>query len=304
MDQAISDYRKEKARRLLKEPAARVLQGRAKKTAPTRPPRKRDDAWLNTPFRVHDPSGVQKVLASALAWPAYQLEWHPRAPRRQKLQAVWWQKETKARRDAAREAVRRGDFPAYSLALEAECGSSVSDEIERAASDFEMSSATMWRLLHGEAKSLSWKFAERLRKRLEKFHPGVWPQLESVLLSPRARKIRDDYVNYIDEEIERFGANRSDAHTVYYTIAERKMIDEFKRKAVLMGAPATRARLAELRVYDGIVAWPYLYEDLAGGRAGRESRRFREGVVRRGLRRELVLLGREMRLFRPMAAVA
>lgn len=250
--------------------------------------------WLKTPFRVHDPLGVQRVLASALE-KRYLIEWVPRAKRGKRLKAIWWRKRTPAAVAEAKILVRAGEYSSFSEAIGLICGTSLSQELERAARDLGLSVTTLRRLVRGEATSLSWIFAERLRKKLR---PAEWSQLEKVLLSPVARKVRDEYVAYIDREIDRLQAGRSEAHDVYITNEERRHRTSFERAAKSLGAPATRAPLAVLRVYDGFVGWSGLQEWLATYSRGAT----RKQLVSAAFRRERLLLRTEMRLFRQAAA--
>ncbi len=249
--------------------------------------------WLTTAFRVHDPVGVQHVLGAALVR-RYKLEWDPRRERGKRLRALWWRKRTPLATAFAEELVRQGDQPTIEKALHFVCGSSLSEELERAARDFQLSPTTLRRLVRGEAKSLSWIFAERLRKRLKR---GEWEKLEAALLSPAARKTRDGYAGYIERQIHRLTIGRSGDDAIILTKEERVVRDSFERTAMLLGAPAPRAQLSALRVYDAFVGWGPLRETLGTY----PTATARLPLVKQGFRRELTLLRIEMQLFRKAA---
>lgn len=252
--------------------------------------------WLNTAFRVHDPIAVQRLICKALDRRLYYVEWVPANPRGKRLRALWWRKRTPAREAEARQ-LARSDGISFAKALSNVCGTSLSVELARAAKDFGLSATTLRRLVRGEARSLSWIFHERLRKHLT---AAEWASLERALLSPESRQLKNQYVAYIEREIRRFTSLRA-AHTmiVVYSDPERRILDSFEQKAKLLGAPAPRAKLAEFRVYDGLVRWEPLHGHLGTG--GQAVLR-RLPLVRAGFRRELKLLTAEMALLRRAAA--
>ncbi|MEX1187509.1 MAG: hypothetical protein WEA80_13060 [Gemmatimonadaceae bacterium] len=306
-DDPLELYEREKARavhkgaaRVLKKAATKGLKGQGhavhKGGSAARPARTRELTWLDTAFRVHDPLAVQRILCKALEQRPYCVEWNPRRPQKRRLQAVWWQKRTKAREAEARAEARATGRP-FLAVIDDFCGRSLCAELDRAAKDFGLSLTTLRRLVRGEAKSLSWIFAERLRKRLL---PEEWAKLEAALLSPTARKLLDGYVDYIAGEIKRY-TTQPPRHQfrLSLTTMERREVTEFERKAKLLGAPATRARLASLRVWDAIVRWEPLCANLLANDAAAVNSR--ERFVKAGFGRELAILRAEMRLFRGAA---
>jgi hypothetical protein len=169
----------------------------------------------------------------------------------------------------------------------------VSEVIELAAKEWGLSVTTLRRLLRGEAKSLSWIFAEQFRKRLRQTE---WDRLERVLFSPKARRIRDHYADFIEAEIEKLGTGRGPENATWHSDSELRELAEFDRQARLLGAPGSRATLSRLRVYDPLLAWPPL-----GRRFRSLSGMDRRNLVRSRLRAELTLLRAEMKVLRDAA---
>lgn len=249
--------------------------------------------WLNTPFRVHDPLKVQRLLGLALERRYAAIRWDPTKPKGKRIQsALPWKNRTRTLRRLVETEIE--EFRQIGYHPPTPLGPSVSEVLEAAAIDFKLSTTTLRRLVRGEAKSLSWVFAERLRKRLR---PEEWAKLERALLSPGALKLRDRYAKSVEAEIERHTLNRNDDNLgVSYSPAERREIASFERHAQLLGAPATRGSLALLRVYGPLMMWRPLNENL---RNVKPEDRLR--FVRHGLRRELWLVRIEMQLFRRAA---
>jgi hypothetical protein len=250
-------------------------------------------SWLNTAFRVHDSLKVQRLLALALEQRYAALRWDPRRPKGKRIQpALPWKKRTKKLLLAAELEIN--SFKELRYPPPIPLGPSVSEVLETAASDFGLSTTTLRRLVRCEAKSLSWVFAERLRKQLT---TDEWSKLEKALLSPKARMIRDRYAESIDIEIDRLSEGRPDRRPgIIYTKAERRELDAFERQAKLLGAPANRSSLAIWRVFGPLLMWRPLTESLRNVPAAD-----RLIFVRHGLRRELWLLRREMQIFRRAA---
>jgi hypothetical protein len=293
-------YQREKAKSDLRKRSASVAKPRKKSLHATKPPRSdaavRDAlSWLNTPFRVHQPLQVQRLLGLALERRYPDIKWDPRKSKGKRIQpALPWKNRTRKLRDLAR--AEENELRRFSSRPTSVLGQSVSEVLAYAARDFRLSTTTLRRLVRGEAKSLSWIFAERLRKRLK---ATEWNALERALLSPKARSLRNDYANYISSEIDRLMSGRKGHPGMVFTPAEREHIDSFERHLKLLGAPATRASVALYRVYDPLVAWRptnHWFRNLP------EDARAK--LVKDGLKRELGLVRTEMRLFREAARLA
>ena len=238
----------------------------------------RRPSWDSGRFRIHDPTGFAKVLVHWLS-KHYPIRWKNDRP-----EALWY-RQRKPKRELFEaeflEAAKGGDL-ARSLLL-GKYGESKSEIISRAASDLEISYAVLFRLMHGQQNSMSWKVQTQI-KRLTK---NDWSRLERFLLSKAVRRARREYDALILREVTRYQQKRRARDTVFFLPGELAERDRFARLAQDLGLPARRLALAELRVFDPIIAWRRLRFTL--------SEKDRLSLVKIGFKRERELLKLEQK---------
>jgi hypothetical protein len=179
------------------------------------------------------------------------------------------------------EAARGGDLTASEFRLK--YGQSKSEAIAQAAADLQISYSVLFRLIHGQQSTMSWKVESQLRKAAG----DDWSILERFLLSSHDRRMRREYQALLLREITRYEQRRRERDIVFFLPAEARERESFARQAQLLGFPAPRQRLAELRVFDPIIAWRRLRENM--------SNQERLLLVRLGFKRERELLKLEHR---------
>lgn len=257
---------------------------------PPRPPR-RSGGYLAVALPVADPAAVQRIVCeNLLALPAYALEWDGR-----ELTAVWHRKRTPKRTPEVEEYIREAKLNGTGVSRAAAegyvFGTAMSAELTRAAGDLGVSYSTLYRLVRGQIRTVSWRLAFRLERKLRATNrTHIWTELERGLLTPAARRASREYVAYVDREIARLRARRAPKHDVYFTNAETKAMKRIDREITALGAIAPRGELARLRVCDAWNGWKRLHASLSG------TERLR--LVKRAALTECELIRREMAVFR------
>ena len=229
-------------------------------------------AWLQLPLPVYDPPGVARVLSNALIVREPRLVWDREAER---LVTYYWRKAPT--RTGAKKS--RGD-------PEADYGVSTTELLSGLAAKLGLSPSALYRLVT-KPKSLSWLTARRLKKALDE---DEWRELQPRLLGPRVRRVLDEYVAYLNREVDRLSARRSGKHGLHFAPEELKAVRDLETVAKRLGAAALRARLAVFRAADSFVGWRPLRESL--------TRPERSSMLQAGLRRERNILRVEMRVLR------
>jgi hypothetical protein len=102
--------------------------------------------------------------------------------------------------------------------------------------------------------------------------------------------VLDEYVAYLNREVDRLSVRRSGKHGFSFSPEELNAVRDLDAVAKRLGAAAPRARLAVLRAADSFVGWRPLRERL--------TRAERTSALRAGLRRERNILRVEMRVLR------
>lgn len=250
------------------------------------------DEWLGFPVSVADPGSLQRLVCEFIGggeFPRFFLQWDAVAG---ELNALWHRKRTAKRLGEAEE-----------------CGTSFSEALAEAADYFGISYSTLHRIVRPPKRSgrnavhVSAGTFYKLRKKLnaEPFQR----QLDVAVLGERGIRIVREYLAFIERETSRFQAHRhnEDRYSIFprqewkprSARAPRKTPDwvarvTFWKQVSALGLPAPRARLGDLRVYDGVVGWSRLRCALKP----KDTRR----LVTAGYRRETRLVRAEARLLR------
>jgi hypothetical protein len=229
------------------------------------------------------------------------------------LQALHWQKRTVEREREADQLATSMRAPGEDLrtaraaALEAVCGTSFADALSEAASFFDVSYSTLHRLvrppLPKRSRALTHMRGTTFYKIRKARHPDneeFRKALDKAVLGPSVTRLLREYLAYVERELERYGVHRTGKHNIApaksrHADASRprkewQAREAFWLRAKRLGAPATRAMLADRRTYDPIVGWNRLRNTLPN----RDQTR----IVRAGYRREERLLRAELRTLR------
>lgn len=251
--------------------------------------------WLRFPVPVYNGEGFRLLMSKRLGGGQFYLEWDGTM-----LAPTFWRKRTAGR-------VKDG---------EREFGKSFAEALSEAATHFGVSYSTLHRIVRppspaAGAQSLGGVNAATFYRIRKASHPpdseAFRRDLDSVVLGPKVGRLIREYLAYVERELDRLTAHRSVKHELLPPVHKQSKGKEVFRKDWLarqkffgrakeLGAPATRARLGDLRVWDPIVGWKQMREGLS-------TREFSR-ILRAGYRREERLLRNEMQILRGAIMIA
>ncbi len=123
-----------------------------------------------------------------------------------------------------------------------------------AAEEIGISRSTLYRLVHGSVKVISWRTANRLKKWLT---AREWQKVEPCLYDERTREARREYVDFLKREMARFRWRRGEEHDFFFTNKQiREAVDSFEKHSRGLGFTVWRTELAKLRENDPIIGRP------------------------------------------------
>jgi hypothetical protein len=176
------------------------------------------------------------------------LEW-----REGQLTAPFWVRKPSAKRlnderSKALKKEREGDIFAWLRFKEQHSNLSKSEAFAKVARKWNLSSATLHRIVYGKAATITWRTHRELRRVLEP--KGLWRKVERVLFSPQQL----DFFHYLEGERSRYRTGRTRQNDYRPTQAIQREMKRFERLSVRLGMPAWRVDLANLRVFDPLIA--------------------------------------------------
>jgi len=196
-----------------------------------------EERWDGGLFPIHDPEGVKRVLADALAnrFPEYLAVVDGALTR-----TITARQEMNDLLGALRESgMSRSDI-GPGLPGSKEAG------LKRAAGEIGISRDEIRRLTHGEKAWVSW----RTRLRLERFLTDEeWNELRDRLMSPAVQRAEAEYRTYVNQEQKRF------RHDIPRAGRAGEMIDSFAERMRNKGAWASRVEVAVQRSFHPFAGW-------------------------------------------------
>lgn len=244
------------------------------------------EEWLRFPLPIYDQEGLRILMSKRLGNGQFDLEWDGA-----QLGPVYWLKRTPERVAAGEEVF----------------GTSFAEALSKAAAFFGVSYSSLHRMVRPLVRTRVGTPPRRLsaacfyRIRKVRHYPDTEAfrkQLDHVVMGPTVSRVVREYLAYIEREIDRFGIHRAQKHEMIFRKYSPKgelrkeflARQSFHKSCARLGAPATRAVLADRRIYDVIIGWQRMRNALLGSEQSR--------IVRAGYRRELQLLRNEMNVLR------